>query len=87
MQDALARSIALTAADVLGRRSDAHGGANVSDEAIGAHLWFERGFRDHAELVSLINHTRRALDERAPSRPAHQPYRKPVQLSFELAAA
>jgi hypothetical protein len=87
MQDALARSIAQTAADVLGRRSDAHGGAYVSDEAIGAHLWFERGFTDHDELVSLINHTRRALDDRAPPRPAHEPYRRPVQLSLDLEAA
>jgi hypothetical protein len=87
MQDALARSIAQTAADILGRRSDAHGGVSVSDEAIGAHFWFERGFRDHDELVSLINHTRRMLDERAPTRPARPPYRKPVQLSFDLEAA
>ncbi|SDO55805.1 hypothetical protein SAMN05216360_12731 [Methylobacterium phyllostachyos] len=87
MQDALARSIAQTAADALGRRSDAHGGAYVSDEAIGAHLWFERGFRDHDELVSLINHTRRLLDERRPPLPARAPYQKPVQLSFDLEAA
>lgn len=87
MQDALARSIAQTAADVLGRRSDAQGGATVSDEAIGTHLWFERGFRDHDDLVSLINHTRRMLDERAPTRPARPPYRKPVQLSLELGVA
>jgi hypothetical protein len=87
VQDALARSIAQTAADVLGRRSDAQGRASVSDEAIGAHFWFERGFRDHDELVSLINHTRSALDGRAPPRPARAQYRKPVQLSFDLEAA
>ena len=87
MQDALARSIAQTAADVLGRRSDAHGRAIISDEAIGAHLWFERGFRDHDDLVSLINHTRRLLDEREPPRPVRPPYRKPIQLSLNLEAA
>lgn len=87
MQDALARSIAQTAADVLGRRSDAQGGATISDEEIGAHFWFERGFRNHDELVSLINHTRRALDDRRPSRPPRAPYRKPIQLSFDLEAA
>lgn len=87
MQDALARSIAQTAADVLGRRSDAQGWATVSDEAIGAHLWFERGFTDHDELVSIINHTRRLLDARDPPQIARQPYRKPVQLSFDLEAA
>ncbi|WP_267427231.1 hypothetical protein [Methylobacterium sp. GC_Met_2] len=87
MLDALACSIAQTAADVLGRRSDAHGGAYVSDEAIGAHLWFERGFTDHDELVSLINHTRRLLDVRPSPRAVWVPYRKPVQLSFELGAA
>jgi hypothetical protein len=84
--DALACSIAQTAADVLGQRSDAHGGILVSDEAIGAHLWFERGFRDHDALVQLINHTRRILDERAPPQLA-APYRKPVQLSLDLEAA
>ena len=87
MQDALAHSIAQTAADVLGRRSDAQGGVSVSDEAIGAHFWYERGFRGHDELVSLINHTRRALDDRGPPRPAQAPYRKPIQLSFDLEAA
>jgi len=85
--DALARSIAQTAADVLGQRSDAHGGAYVSDEVIGAHLWFERGFTGHDELVSLINHTRRMLDERAPVQAAQPPYRKPVRLSLELEVA
>jgi DNA-binding winged helix-turn-helix (wHTH) protein len=85
--DALACSIAQTAADILGQRSDARGGIAVSDEAIGAHLWFERGFRDHDALVQLINHTRRILDER-PARPrALSTYRKPVQLSFDLEAA
>ena len=87
MKDALARSIAQTAADALGRLSNAQGGATVSDEAIGAYLWFERGFRDHDELVSLINHTRQTLDERTPPEPVRAPYRKPVQLSFDLEAA
>lgn len=87
MRDALALSIAETAADVLGQRSDARGGISVTDEAIGAHLWFERGFRDHDALVAIINHTRRLLDGRAP-RPAPSPvYRKPVQLSLDLEAA
>lgn len=85
MQPALARSIAETAAEILDRRSDKHGGIVVSDEAIGAHLWFERGFRDHDALVDLINRTRTLLDERASSRPP--PYRKPMQLSFDLEAA
>lgn len=85
MQDAIARSIAETAAEILGRRSDERGGVIVSDEAIGAHLWFERGFRDHDALVILINRTRVLLDEREPSRPL--PYRKPVQLSFDLRVA
>jgi hypothetical protein len=76
VQDAVARSIARTAAEVLGRRGDVHGGTTVSDEAIGAYLWFERGFKGHDELVSLINHTRRVLDERDPSRA--------TQLSFDL---
>ncbi|MCJ2021545.1 hypothetical protein MKK84_29715 [Methylobacterium sp. E-065] len=87
MLDALARSIAQTAADVLGQRNDARSGAYVSDEVIGAYLWFERGFTGHDELVSLINHTRRLLDERRRPLPARVPYRKPVQLSFELEAA
>lgn len=85
MLDALARSIAETAADVLGGRSDARGGGYVTDEAIGTHLWFERGFRDHDALVAIINHTRRILDGRAP-RPAPAA-RKPVQLSLDLEAA
>lgn len=85
MRDALARSIAETAADVLGRRSDERGGIPVSDEAIGAHLWFERGFRDHDTLVRIINLVRAKLDERTPLRPP--PYRKPRQLAFDLEAA
>jgi hypothetical protein len=44
LRHALARSITQTAADVLGRRSAEHVGMIVSDEAIGAHFWFERGF-------------------------------------------
>jgi hypothetical protein len=84
--DALACSIAETAADVLGQRSDANGGIAVPDEAIGAYLWFERGFRDHDALVQLINHTRRILDEKLPPRLA-SPYRRPVQLSLDLEAA
>ena len=87
MLDSLACSIAQTAADVLGQRSDADGGRVVTDEVIGAHLWFERGFRDQAALVQLINHTRRILDERPPVQPALPPYRSPVQLNLELEAA
>ena len=85
MKPALARSIAETAAEILGRRSDKHGGVAVSDEAIGAHLWFERGFRDHDDLVALINWTRTLLDQRASSRSPTD--RKPTQLSFDLEAA
>jgi hypothetical protein len=85
LRDALARSIAETAAEILGRRSDERGGVPVSDEAIGAHLWFERGFRDHDALVILINLVRAKLDERAPPRPPLP--RKPLQLSFDLGAA
>jgi hypothetical protein len=84
LRDALARSIAQTAADVLGRRSDERGGMIVSDEAIGAHLWFERGFRDHDELVSLINHTRRVLDTRTAVERSYTRCKRPVQLSFDL---
>lgn len=65
MQPALAQSIAKSAAEALGERSDALGGGYVSDEAIGAHLWFDRGFRDHDALVQLINCTREILDRRA----------------------
>ena len=61
MLDALARSIAETAADVLHARATQQR-AKVSDEAIGLYLWTERGFRDHDTLVSLINHTRAAID-------------------------
>lgn len=86
MRDALACSIAQTAADVLGRRSDEHGEMVVSDKAIGAHLWFERGFRDHNEFVSLINHTRRALDARLKAEHSRASYRRPMQLSFDLGA-
>ena len=82
MQPALARSIAETAAEVLGRRSDERGGILVSDEAIGAHLWLERGFRDHDTLVDLINRVRMKLDERAPPL-----LRRPLQLSFDLEEA
>jgi hypothetical protein len=85
MKDALARSIAKTAAEVLGRRSDERGGIAISDEAIGAHLWFERGFRDHDDLVAIINLTRVLLDEREPPRPLA--YQKPKQLSLDLGAA
>ena len=86
MLDALARSIAETAADVLGQHAKLRGAAKISDEAIGAYLWFERGFRDHDALVQLINHTRRILDERPPARPSPR-YRRPVQLSLDLEAA
>ncbi|MGH1573792.1 hypothetical protein ACRAWG_28025 [Methylobacterium sp. P31] len=86
MLDALACSIAQTAADVLGRRSNAHGGIVVLDEAIGAYLWFEHGFRDHDTLVQLINYTRRILDEKLPPRLA-APYRRPAQLSLDIEAA
>ena len=61
MLDALARSIAETAADVLGARRTLTR-APVSDEEIGRYLWHERGFRDHDTLVALINHTREILD-------------------------
>ena len=63
MLDALARSIAETAADALGARRTL-ACAPVSDEEIGLYLWHERGFRDHDTLVSLINHTREILDRR-----------------------
>lgn len=85
MQIAIARSISETAAEVLGRRSDERGGIPVSDEAIGAYLWFERGFRDHDALVRIINLVRAKLDERAPPQPPIP--RKPLQLTFDLEAA
>lgn len=85
MRDALSRSVAETAADILGQRSDARGGIRITDEAIAAHLWFERGFREHAGLVAIINHARRILDERAPPRSPIP--RRPVQLSLDLEAA
>lgn len=65
MQDALARSIAIMAADVLGLRSRQARGA-VPDEAIGLYLWRERGIRDQGSLVLIINHTRTILDGRRP---------------------
>ncbi len=94
MLDALARSIAETAADALGSRTTPQR-AKVSDEEIGLYLWHERGFRDHDTLVSLINHTREILDRRsAASRgtvscPPTAPPRKvrPVQLSLDLVTA
>ena len=96
MLDALARSIAETAADALGARA-AQTRAKVSDERIGLYLWHERGFRDHDTLVSLINHTRAALDRTEPvgtvscqpesrSRPTVERVR-PVQLSLDLVKA
>jgi hypothetical protein len=73
MLEALARSIAETAADALGTRA-ATPRAKVSDEEIGLYLWHERGFRDHDTLVSLINHTREILDRREVEAAAsHQP--------------
>lgn len=69
MLDALARSIAETAADVLGSRTTQQR-AKVTDEEIGLYLWHERGFRDHDTLVALINHTRVALDRPQPKAPA-----------------
>lgn len=95
MPEALARSIATTAADVLGARC-ARLGISVTDEAIGGHLWAERGFRDHHTLVALINHTRDIIDRRTADaiqrhrRPA--PSRRPrtisppgeLQLAFDL---
>lgn len=77
MPEALARSIATTAADVLGARC-ARLGIPVSDEAIGSHLWAERGFRDHHTLVALINHVRDIIDRRAAD--AIQRHRRPAPL-------
>ena len=101
MLDALARSIAETAADVLGSRTTQQR-AKVSDEEIGLYLWHERGFRDHDTLVALINHTRIALDrpQAAPAgtvscQPVAPPPKglrrarqsRPVQLSLDLVTA
>ena len=94
MLDALARSIAETAADVLLGRATQQG-AQVSDEAIGLYLWNDRGFRDHDTLVSLINHTRAAIDRPRPApvgTVSCQPRKAtprpcPVQLAFDWIAA
>ena len=94
MLDAIARSIAETAAGVLRGRANQQG-AQVSDEAIGLYLWNDRGFRDHDTLVSLINHTRSALDRPRlapggtvscqPRKSAPKP--RPVQLAFDWITA
>ena len=98
MLDALARSIAETAADALGARA-AQTRAKVSDERIGLYLWHERGFRDHDSLVSLINHTREILDRREAEAPASTTPPKPrrgrrtarqspvIQLALDLVTA
>lgn len=98
MLDALARSIAETAADALSARA-AQTCAKVSDERIGLYLWYERGFRDHDTLVSLINHTREILDRRKveaaasrhpskPSRVRRTARRSPIaQLALDLVTA
>jgi hypothetical protein len=101
MLDALARSIAETAADVLRGRATQRR-AKVSDEEIGLHLWHERGFRDHETLVALINHTRVVLDRPQVARPgtvscqpvarlptvrASEAQSRPVQLALDLVTA
>lgn len=85
MLDALARSIAQTAADVLGQRVGFRGATKISDEAVGLYLWHDRGFRDHDTLVQLINATRQVLDTRDAARPP--PPSRPVQLRLDLEAA
>lgn len=87
MLDALARSIAQTAADTLGRDAGFLGAEKISDEAVGLYLWHERGFRDHDTLVQLINATQQVLDERAAARPTPVAPIRPVQLSLDLEAA
>jgi hypothetical protein len=83
--DALARSIAQTAADVLGQRTEWCGDVPISDETVGLYLWHDRGFRDHDTLVQLINATRQVLDARDAARPPIPS--KPVQLCLDLEAA
>ncbi|MCJ2086232.1 hypothetical protein MKK88_09520 [Methylobacterium sp. E-005] len=85
MLDALARSIAQTAADVLGQRAKSHPSAKISDETVGLYLWHDRGFRDHDTLVQLINATRQVLDARDAAQPPLP--NKPVQLRLDLEAA
>jgi hypothetical protein len=85
--DALARSIAETAADVLGQRAKFCGAAKISDETVGLYLWHDRGFRDHDALVQLINATRRTLDERGGSQRRPIDRIRPVQLCLDLEAA
>lgn len=85
--DALARSIAETAADVLEQGVEFLTVGNISDEAVGLYLWRDRGFRDHDTLVQLINATRRALDERAGSQRQPIDRIRPVQLCLDLEAA
>ena len=85
MLDALARSIAQTAADVLGERANCSGTGTISDETVGLYLWHDRGFRDHETLVQLINAIRQVLDERDAARPPLPS--KPVQLRLDLEAA
>jgi hypothetical protein len=90
MLDALARSIAETTADVLGSRTTQQR-AKISDEEIGLYLWHERGFRDHDTLVTLINHTRIALDRPKAAPPSKVRRRQcqpsPVQLALDLVTA
>lgn len=98
MLDALARSIAETAADALGSRK-ALQCAKVSDEEIGLYLWHVRGFRDHDTLVALINYTRIILDRReAEAAVSHHPPKRSrvrrtarqspiIQLALDLVTA
>lgn len=91
MNDALARSVALSAADALGAKPARVGGV-ITDEEIAMHLWHVRGFRDHETLVQLINLVRDIIDKR-PQQPAAPPIRVtstrsvPVQLSLALVIA
>ena len=94
MLDALAQSIAETAADVLRARTGRQG-AKITDEEIGLYLWNDRGFHDHDALVSLINHTRAAIDRPQPEPDGtvscqprvRAPKPRPVQLAFDLVTA
>ncbi|GJE04025.1 hypothetical protein [Methylobacterium isbiliense] len=73
----LARAIAVTAADVLGRRF-ALRGLDVTDEAIVDYVLEERGFRDQGAVTAIAILARHEIDRRhAEAVARHQRARPP----------